>query len=1262
MSMRGSTRRAIVVDLPNFGWDRAIVSVLRHSTLPWHEHVDATPLTALKDFGTRDRLSLLGQFAAHVAFLQFAGVSDGEFDPAEWAAVRKRGSDCRLVRISARGRAQESPPVLTSIQLFAAAIIAPPLDVLRQSWGRAETVYHEIESRLRADAAADLRWLHGSAAGRVAAPGFESMRDLLAQSSGSFAAPADLTAFRALAEIDEAVVILSDDASPLVRYSAIRALRLPQSLDERAIVERIAGNKSRNIFVIASAESFDDASRRVVDLLQASRVGVWVGREGQELPEGKSFLLSPVLGAMPAGASSDWLERFVHTPAFVRYLDEGELPDANNEAGVTSLREPLRSFIAAVALLGRRVPKTLVDHFLERVLSAARAADLVTEGVCALDGEEFVFASDEIRREMIEAIPPSSRASLARVAQDVVQTYASLLESMQWRSAEETIRTLRALPPSALSEPLKRTLAEALFAAGRYRDAREFASEPLLARIERRMGDYGSALSRLERLGTRDFDSELLRAEILLLLDRADDAATALDQCVAITDDDQARLAYQRAIQAIETGGSVDETIENEYFAARVEVYRTIATRDLDSAVSAARKAIDTAPAMHDRVDATLDLLFALFCSGEWGGARAAALDALLLVDQTQGDRAAGGILFMLAFLAADDGQWTHATHLLERLRKFYGDMRDEKRLAELEMIAAAIDFSRGRFSAAERAANAVLATKTSDQIRETAALMLDEIDWIQRRAKPLRSIGKTANVELTTRHALLRARRRLAHGALGPFAAQLFDWENGGSLPEVGNGSEKLVLFRAALGRGRNDVVEKIASELHIGHEAVSEDASESELRILCAASALAFPFARNDFSPMRWRFATRNRLGQWQEIGSVASLSAAELDAILASPTDDWIACSDRELLYIDDLSQWSAGAREAVASLFHVRAEHHRLRRLVDEDPIEARSESIEGIVGESQAMRDVYEVIARVAKRDVPVCILGESGTGKELVARAIHHQSSRRHKPYTPINCAALPENLIESELFGHTRGAFTGADRDRAGLIETTDRGTLFLDEIGEMPLTAQAKLLRFLQEGEFRRVGETVNRSADVRVVTATNRKLEAAVEQGRFREDLYYRVRGVEIVLPPLRDRANDIPLLASHFLCAEQKKHRSGPARLSAEVEAAFASYHWPGNIRELQNTIRAAHALAGDAREIDLEHLPERLRGIKIVRTPLGSYQDAVARFRRELIEKSLLQANGNQNQAAAMLKISRQALAYQIRELGILVKPLKQQRT
>jgi transcriptional regulator with PAS, ATPase and Fis domain len=234
------------------------------------------------------------------------------------------------------------------------------------------------------------------------------------------------------------------------------------------------------------------------------------------------------------------------------------------------------------------------------------------------------------------------------------------------------------------------------------------------------------------------------------------------------------------------------------------------------------------------------------------------------------------------------------------------------------------------------------------------------------------------------------------------------------------------------------------------------------------------------------------------------------------------------------------------------------------------------------------------------------------------------------------------------------RGAFTGADRDRGGLIETSDGGTLFLDEIGEMPLSAQAKLLRFLQDGEFRRVGDTTNRSADVRIVSATNRKLETAVEEGRFREDLYYRIRGVEVVLPPLRERGADIMLLAQHFLGQERAKHRAGPQAFTPEVETLLQSYGWPGNVRELQNTIRAAHAMAGDAREIDIEHLPERLRKVQPVKVSAGSYQDAVARFRRDLIEKSLAAAAGNQNRAAALLKISRQALAYQIRELGIMV--------
>jgi transcriptional regulator with PAS, ATPase and Fis domain len=367
----------------------------------------------------------------------------------------------------------------------------------------------------------------------------------------------------------------------------------------------------------------------------------------------------------------------------------------------------------------------------------------------------------------------------------------------------------------------------------------------------------------------------------------------------------------------------------------------------------------------------------------------------------------------------------------------------------------------------------------------------------------------------------------------------------------------------------------------------------------------------------------------------------------------------CSDRELFFAEGSSSWPEESRDALAAIVRTRSENARLHRVIEQqdraDEPQTRATEVEGIVGDAPVMREVYDRILRVAPRDVVVLILGASGTGKELAARAIHRHSLRRSRTFTAINCAALPENLIESELFGHARGAFTGADRDRAGLIESADGGTLFLDEAGELPLAAQAKLLRFLQDGEFRRVGDASLRTADVRILSATNRQLEAAVENGTFREDLYYRLRGVEIALLPLRERGNDVLLLANHFLTLERGRHRAGPVALASEVEMLFRAYRWPGNVRELQNTIRAAHAMAGDEREITLEHLPERLRAAMPVRQPAGSYQDAVTRFRRELIEKSLLEAAGNQNRAAAILNISRQALAYQIRELGIMVR-------
>jgi DNA-binding NtrC family response regulator len=1240
--MRGGSRRArpqASVELQKFGWDRALIATLRHATLPFHENVDAAPIAECHDLGARDKLSLVAQLAAHEAFLQFAGVGDGECDPREWAVVRKRGSDCRLVRIAARAPTADGPPALTIAQQFAEAIGVEDVDTLRHSWGRAEMVYQEIDARLRAGAAADLRWMRCAAWGEIASPGAEALRELLLSPSSRWRT-SDPSAIRAAAALGtERVIEIGADASPLQRYSAIAPLGPVGHASEGAIVERVLETASRErlLFIVSARERFDAASRRVVEMLEASDAGIWISDDaGAELPPARFFVASPVLAArrQMETRSRAWIAAFVESPAFARYLVDGTVPPPESE--LPDVGEPLRSYIGAVALLGTRVRRDVAAKFLARLGFAGRIEELFSE-------EKIVLAS---REAALRSLPQVSRAPLARIAAEVLEASgdvrgaasalidageaseaAKLLERV--KLGGDAIPVLSAIPRQALTPPLAETLACALIDAGRYRDAREIAAlldgdrrELLLARAERRTGDYATALARLERLAAPSHESELLRAELLLQLGR-------VDEIPACGDDVRAR--YLHALQT----NTFDAALpEEHYLAARLATYAAMARDDLAAAARSAALSLTRASTVVERIDAALDRVFVLFMSGAWSDARNDALHTLGLIEETQGDRAAGGILYILAFLAADDGQWAHAAQRIHRLRNFYRETGDERRFAEVDLLSAHLDFCRARFAEASRAAANVLTLQVNPPIREAAALILDEIDWIEKKSTPLRSTGKSGNVELTRRHELLRAR------------------------PADVSGFAKTIQFRDALGRGDRERAERLAAELHIEIPTPAANAT-TELRMLRDAAARPFPFGSGDFGPIGWRFATRNRLGQWQEIGSLPPLAGVDLDRILASPETDWTACSDRELLFVDGVDAWPADSRDALAALFHTRAENQRLRRVVEQEQtaLESSGDVGDGIVGHSPLMREVFALVARVARRDVPVCVRGESGTGKELVARAIHRHSARRHKPFTAVNCAALPETLIESELFGHVRGAFTGADRDRAGLIETTDGGTLFLDEIGEMPLVAQAKLLRFLQEGEFRRVGDTTNRSADVRVVSATNRKLEAAVEEGRFREDLYYRIGGIEIALPPLRDRASDIPVLAAHFLTAEREKHRGGPSALSAEAESVFLSYRWPGNVRELQNTIRGAHALAGDAKLIDVEHLPERIRAAVIIRptTTLGSYQDAVTRFRRDLIEKSLLQANGNQNRAAAMLKISRQALAYQIRELGILVK-------
>jgi DNA-binding NtrC family response regulator len=1250
MSMRGSARRdraASVVDARAFGWDRALVATLRHASLPWEEPLAATPLAEVRELGARDRLSLLAQFAAHQALLQFAGIADGEFDPGEWAAALKRGSDVRLVRVSARACDPSlAPPVLTLAQQFAERTGAE-LDLLRQSWARADAIYAEAFARVSRDAAADMRWMRRAACGAIAVPGAEGLR-MLANDGGRFGYPSPsgdecVQAVERFAELDGTFrVIVLRGASPLERYSALGALAQDRSSSVAAVAERIlaATSRERHVFIVVGEGAFDEGSRQVVDLLSNGNHGTWlIPGDANALPEWRPFLIAPRLAARHAldVPPSD----FVDSSAFAAYLAHGDAPP--RAATLPSLTEPARSYIGALALLGTVVPRPLATAFLDNFLFHGALEELVVDGVTSLDDTSFTFASDAVREEAARTIPVASRPSICGVAAahtDGIRaallwldagdagSATAVLENSEWGNAEQTVASLRRVPETVLTPYLARRYAHALIDCGRYRDARDLGTgdELVLARAERRMGDYATALSRLENVSPA-FEPQLLRAELLRLLDREGEAARALDACIPTTSEEQVRLDYERAL--LDLGNMEIALPPDHYLAARLASYRAFERRDCGEAARYAVGAHGRARNTIERIDASLDRLFAVFSAGEWDQARAVAVEALQEVEETQGDRAAGGILFTLAYLAADAGQWAHASQRIARLRHYYTSNNDAVRLGEVQLLVAHLDFSRGRFADARRAAQAVYDSRGRDQIREAAALILDELERMEGRA-PRFSTGRSGNAELTRRHERL-------HG----------DWQHaeGESVPA------KLIRFRAAIANGDMSAARVIATELDLAFDAAPAPA-EVELRLLRAVATRDFPFAPHDFD-VPWCFATRNRLGQWSAIGSHAVTTFDHLDDAV-----DWTACSERERLFIEGSSQWTIGGREAVAAIFRVRAENHRFRRLLEqeENAAPARTGVIDGIVGQSPSIRAVESLVSRVARRDVAVCILGESGTGKELVARAIHRQSSRRQKPFTPVNCAALPENLVESELFGHVRGAFTGADRDRAGLIETTDGGTLFLDEVGELPLPTQAKLLRFLQEGEFRRVGDTVNRSADVRVVSATNRRLDAAVEEGRFRDDLYYRIRGVEVLLPPLRERGTDVALLAAHFLAAERARHRSGPALLSPDTEAIFAAYSWPGNVRELQNTIRAAHAMAGEgAREIEVEHLPERLRNIAPARNAAGSYQHAVTRFKRDLIERSLLESAGNQNKTAAALKMSRQALAYQIRELGILVR-------
>lgn len=364
---------------------------------------------------------------------------------------------------------------------------------------------------------------------------------------------------------------------------------------------------------------------------------------------------------------------------------------------------------------------------------------------------------------------------------------------------------------------------------------------------------------------------------------------------------------------------------------------------------------------------------------------------------------------------------------------------------------------------------------------------------------------------------------------------------------------------------------------------------------------------------------------------------------------------------------------GAYDYLSKPFDIQELILTLRKIEEREQLrneneELRSEvqqrySFSNIVAKSKAMKDVFETVKRLANFNTTVLITGKSGTGKELLARAIHHNSPRKGKPFVAINCGAIPENLMESELFGHKKGAFTDASRDKRGLFEEANGGTLFLDEIGEMPPHLQVKILRVLQEQQIHRVGDEQAINIDVRVIAATLRDLEQDVESGRFRDDLYYRLNVVSIHLPSLQDRPEDLPVLISHFIDKHNKRLGLSIKEVSADAMRALCGHEWRGNIRELENCIERSMVMT-DGEQINLESLPDAvLKGQSGAGKEASNQQQILALdslsikqhsriLEIKLIQKALEKTDGNRTHAAKLLDISHRALLYKLKDYGL----------
>ncbi|MDB5037990.1 MAG: sigma-54-dependent transcriptional response regulator, partial [Bacteriovoracaceae bacterium] len=357
---------------------------------------------------------------------------------------------------------------------------------------------------------------------------------------------------------------------------------------------------------------------------------------------------------------------------------------------------------------------------------------------------------------------------------------------------------------------------------------------------------------------------------------------------------------------------------------------------------------------------------------------------------------------------------------------------------------------------------------------------------------------------------------------------------------------------------------------------------------------------------------------------------------------------------------------GAYDYVSKPFKADEILLRLQRLTNQEKLLFENQALKkvlheetsfaNIIARSPRMIEIFDTIRKIAEFKTTVLITGESGSGKELIARAIHFNSPRANKPFVAINCSAIPETLLESELFGYVKGAFTGANKDKKGLFEEAQGGTLFLDEVGDLPLSLQVKLLRAIQEEEIRRVGAGTTIKIDARIITATLKNLSEEIKKGGFREDLYYRLNVLPIHLPPLRERKEDIPLLVDTFIKRFNKEMSKNVQKISSECLHQLTDYSWPGNVRELENTIERAMVLE-NSNDLSPENLPDAVRNLEInpaIRAAANEFsiKKMMVIMEQELIKKALDKTGGNRTWAAKLLEISHRALLYKIKRYGL----------